>query len=378
MEILVAIPSSVLNTNIASLIAQRNLAGAQSKLALNVERLSSGLRINRASDDASGMAVATVINSQIRITSTAYRNANDAMSMMQTAEGALQEAGDMLLRMKELATQGSNDSMSREQYKFLVDEMKQLMEELGNTAMRVKFNGNYLMGTFAARDNGTVFGSVAGVSEDTVLSPANTDVDWTFMTGPGDEDKMKILQIPIFATASHGRAIFETNDTPLPIGELGALNELYTRIMRIAGAGASADENSTIASGFAPQQGQGYNAFGTVKLYVSAGVFYNEESNQADPSRLETFNELVDRALVQINEHRSYFGAFFGRLEHNVANLSALTENLSAALSRVQDTDYGAETSALTRVQILQQAATAMLAQANAMPNVVLGLLKSQ
>jgi flagellin len=376
MEILVAIPSSVLNTNIASLIAQRNLAGAQSKLALNVERLSSGLRINRASDDASGMAVATVINSQIRITSTAYRNANDAMSMMQTAEGALQEAGDMLLRMKELATQGSNDSMSREQYKFLVDEMKQLMEELGNTAMRVKFNGNYLMGTFKARDNGTVFGSVAGVSEDTVLSPANTDVDWTFMTGPGDEDKMRILQIPIFATASHGRAIFETNETPLPIGELGALNELYTRIMRIAGAGA--DENSTIASGFPPQQGQGYNAFGTVKLYVSAGVFYNEESNQADPSRLETFNELVDRALVQINEHRSYFGAFFGRLEHNVANLSALTENLSAALSRVQDTDYGAETSALTRVQILQQAATAMLAQANAMPNVVLGLLKSQ
>jgi flagellin len=378
MEILVAIPSSVLNTNIASLIAQRNLAGAQSKLALNVERLSSGLRINRASDDASGMAVATVINSQIRITSTAYRNANDAMSMMQTAEGALQEAGDMLLRMKELATQGSNDSMSREQYKFLVDEMKQLMEELGNTAMRVKFNGNYLMGTFKAKDNGTVFGSVAGVSEDTVLSPANTDVDWTFMTGPGDEDKMRILQIPIFATASHGRAIFETNETPLPIGELGALNELYTRIMRIAGAGASADENSTIASGFAPQQGQGYNAFGTVKLYVSAGVFYNEGSNQADPSRLETFNELVDRALVQINEHRSYFGAFFGRLEHNVANLSALTENLSAALSRVQDTDYGAETSALTRVQILQQAATAMLAQANAMPNVVLGLLKSQ
>jgi flagellin len=92
----------------------------------------------------------------------------------------------------------------------------------------------------------------------------------------------------------------------------------------------------------------------------------------------KSFNELVDEALLQINEHRSYFGAFFGRLEHNVANLSALTENLSAALSRVQDTDYGMETSSLTRVQILQQAATAMLAQANAMPNVVLGLLKSQ
>jgi len=366
-----AIPSSVLNTNIASLVAQRNLAGAQTKLALSVERLSSGLRINRASDDASGMAVATVINSQIRITSTAYRNANDAMSMMQTAEGALQEAGDMLLRMKELATQGSNDSMSKEQYKFLIDEMKQLMEELGNTAMRVKFNGNYLMGTFRASSDGTVFGSVAGVSASTFITPSNVDVDWTFMTGPGDEDKMRKIQIPIFASRNHASAIFEAAGQSLPIGELGALNELYTRIMRLAGGGVP---GGSIASGYPPQQGQGYNAFGTVKMKVSGGVFYT--SDQA--ASAETFNELVDRALLQINEHRSYFGAFFGRLEHNVANLSALTENLSAALSRVQDTDYGAETSALTRVQILQQAATAMLAQANAMPNVVLGLLKSQ
>lgn len=374
-----AIPSSVLNTNIASLVAQRNLAGAQTKLALSVERLSSGLRINRASDDASGMAVATVINSQIRITSTAYRNANDAMSMMQTAEGALQEAGDMLLRMKELATQGSNDSMSEEQYKFLVDEMKQLMEELGNTAMRVKFNGNYLMGTFKAATTGsargTVFGSVAGVSATAALTSSTVDVDWTFMTGPGDEDRMKILQIPIFATASHAKAIFSVNGQDLPVGEIGALNELYTRIMRLAGAGTPRTSSSTIASGFAPQQGQGFNAFGTVALRISGGQFYTASTTTGTT---ETFNELVDRALLQINEHRSYFGAFFGRLEHNVANLSALTENLSAALSRVQDTDYGAETSALTRVQILQQAATAMLAQANAMPNVVLGLLKSQ
>jgi len=91
-----------------------------------------------------------------------------------------------------------------------------------------------------------------------------------------------------------------------------------------------------------------------------------------------SLNELVDEAILQVNAHRSYFGAFYGRLEHNIANLSAQTENLTAALSRVQDTDYGAETSALTRVQILQQAATAMLAQANAMPNVILGLLRQQ
>jgi flagellin len=366
-----AVPSSVLNTNIASLIAQRNLAGAQTKLALSVERLSSGLRINRASDDASGMAVATVINSQIRITSTAYRNANDAMSMMQTAEGALQEAGDMLLRMKELATQGSNDSMSAEQYKFLIDEMKQLMEELGNTAERVKFNGNYLMGTFSTAQNGKqVFGSVPGnkVTDTTINFK---DVDWTFMTGPGDADSMKILQIPIFASKSHAKQLFSAASVALPIQQLGALNELYTRIMVLADTKFS----GTILSGGPPRQGEGYNAFATQKLLLMSGETTIKFATSAAGS---TFNELVDRALLQINEHRSYFGAFFGRLEHNVANLSALTENLTAALSRVQDTDYGMETSSLTRVQILQQAATAMLAQANAMPNVVLGLLKSQ
>jgi flagellin len=157
----------------------------------------------------------------------------------------------------------------------------------------------------------------------------------------------------------------------LPIAELGALNELYTRIMTLADP-AITDVNK----GGAPSQGGGYNAFGTLKLVVNDVT--GEVSTPTEDQVGHTLNELVDRALLQINEHRSYFGAFFGRLEHNVSNLSALTENLSAALSRVQDTDYGMETSSLTRVQILQQAATAMLAQANAMPNVVLGLLKSQ
>ena len=361
-----AIPASVLNTNIASMIAQRNLAGAQTKLALSVERLSSGLRINRASDDASGMAVATVINSQIKISSTAYRNANDAMSMMQTAEGALQEAGDMLLRMKELATQGSNDSMDQSQYKFLIDEMKQLMEELGNTAMRVKFNGNYLMGTFDYNSSSRgVAGNVGGDA---------TDNSWTFMTGPGDTDNMKILQIPIFASRQAAADLYGSD---APIRNLGALNELYTRVMTLA-TGVPDDPINDIPGG-PPRSGAGYNAFGVSKFAVAddgTGIVYEENDPAASGLKARTLNELIDEALNQINEHRSYFGAFFGRLEHNVANLSALSENLSAALSRVQDTDYGLETSALTRVQILQQAATAMLAQANAMPNVVLGLLK--
>jgi len=186
---------------------------------------------------------------------------------------------------------------------------------------------------------------------------------------------MQILQIPIFATADHAKKLFLAANQKLPIGEIGALNELYTRIMRLTEKTVASGKG--IKDGYAPKQGEGYNAFGTVKLIVSGGKIFSAGTITSG-AKAYSFNELVDRALLQINEHRSYFGAFFGRLEHNVANLSALTENLSGALSRVQDTDYGAETSALTRVQILQQAATAMLAQANAMPNVVLGLLKSQ
>jgi len=364
-------PSSVLNTNIASLIAQRNLAGAQNSLSVSVERLSSGLRINRAKDDAAGMAVASVIQSQIKIAGTAHRNINDAMSMIQTAEGALQEATTMLTRIKELATQGANDSMSREQYYFLVQEMKQLMEELRNTAGRTTFNGNNLLGTFTFDENGAILGT----------PQVGQNGPWQFLSGAGADDFVEIDLIPIWASRQEA-----LDAHPEGYGDgavkVGALNALYTRVAYLANP-----ENEAIPTG------EGYDRFA---LAPSATVNGNvvdanapdgpsvikiggtyDDSDAVDANTM-SLNDLVDEAILQINAHRSYFGAFYGRLEHNIANLSAQTENLTAALSRVQDTDYGAETANLTRVQILQQAATAMLAQANAMPNVILGLLRQQ
>jgi flagellin len=358
-------PSSVLNTNIASLIAQRNLAGAQSSLSVSVERLSSGLRINRAKDDAAGMAVASVIQSQIKIAGTAHRNINDAMSMIQTAEGALQEATTMLTRIKELATQGANDSMSREQYYFLVQEMKQLMEELRNTAGRTTFNGNNLLGTFSrSQEDGSIIGTPT----------VGQNGPWQFLSGAGADDFVEIDLIPIFASRTEA---LEQHDEGYGDGavKVGALNALYTRIAYLADP-----TNNAIPTG------EGYDKFSLSPAangsalqmdepdVIPIGGTYSQSVNATELS----LNDLVDEAILQINAHRSYFGAFYGRLEHNIANLSAQTENLTAALSRVQDTDYGAETANLTRVQILQQAATAMLAQANAMPNVILGLLRQQ
>jgi len=364
-------PSSVLNTNIASLIAQRNLAGAQNSLAVSVERLSSGLRINRAKDDAAGMAVASVIQSQIKIAGTAHRNINDAMSMIQTAEGALQEATTMLTRIKELATQGANDSMSKEQYYFLVQEMKQLMEELRNTAGRTTFNGNNLLGTFTFDDNGAILGT----------PQVGQNGPWQFLSGAGADDFVEIDLIPIWASRSEA-----LDAHPEGYGDgavkVGALNALYTRVAYLADP-----TNNAIPTG------EGYDRFALAPSATVNGEVVDPDApdgpsvirvggTYADSDAVEantmSLNDLVDEAILQINAHRSYFGAFYGRLEHNIANLSAQTENLTAALSRVQDTDYGAETANLTRVQILQQAATAMLAQANAMPNVILGLLRQQ
>ena len=366
-------PSSVLNTNIASLIAQRNLAGAQNSLAVSVERLSSGLRINRAKDDAAGMAVASVIQSQIKIAGTAHRNINDAMSMIQTAEGALQEATTMLTRIKELATQGANDSMSKEQYYFLVQEMKQLMEELRNTAGRTTFNGNNLLGVFRFDEDGEILGTPT--LEQGQAGP------WQFLSGAGADDFVEIDLIPIWASREEA---LEAHPEGYGDGavKVGALNALYTRIAYLANP-----QNEAIPTG------QGYDRFAlapsaTVNgnvvdanapdgpTVIKIGGTY-DDSDAIDANEM-SLNDLVDESILAINAHRSYFGAFYGRLEHNIANLSAQTENLTAALSRVQDTDYGAETANLTRVQILQQAATAMLAQANAMPNVILGLLRQQ
>jgi flagellin len=403
-------PSSVLNTNIASMIAQRNLGGAQSALATSVERLSSGLRINRAKDDAAGMAVASVINSQIKISGTAHRNVNDAISMMQTAEGALQEATSMLQRIKELATQGANDSMSKEQYYFLVQEMFQLMQELGNVAGRTTFNGNNLLGGFAVADNGSTPTTYKPGMKIEGTPTAGQNGPWEFLTGAGTNDKMQIDLIPIFASQAEvpeggygGGAI-----------EVGALNALYVRVAYLA--------NTEKGVGGAIPTGRGFDVFSKseedyenarteaknnltalkasavptdpveaakradkilaaereVEIFDLRGAAPKTELANSETADSLSLNDLVDKAILQINAHRSYFGAFYGRLEHNVANLSAITENLNAALSRVQDTDYGQETANLTRVQILQQAATAMLAQANAMPNVVLGLLRQQ
>jgi len=285
--------ASVLNTNMASISAQRFLTQAQNKLASSYERLSSGSRINRAQDDAAGLGISQNLTASIGGTTFAMRNANDAIGTLQTAEGALSEISSMLQRFKELATQGNNGALSFTQREYLSNEMVELATEIRNIAARTKFNDNVLIGSGAAT--------------------------MSFQTGASTTDKLTIKFSNVIS---------------------------FTDLNFLVSAGSVASNIQFIGSA------------------------------EATASAFSGLTVRIEGAINEIAEKRAAFGALVNRVNANLNNLDALSENLSAARSRVTDTDYAAETAALTRTQILQQAATAMLSQANAQPNVILALLK--
>jgi len=274
----------IINTNVMSLNAQRNLNASQSAMATAVQRLSSGLRVNSAKDDAAGLAIAERMNAQVRGMNVAIRNANDGISLAQTAEGALGKVTEALQRMRELAVQSANATNSSTDRSSLDAEYQQLGEEIKRVLSYTTFNGTNLF-----TSTGTLTFQV---------SPNSTTVE----------------QVGI----NLGTTAFNAN------------------------ASISSATNGAIS---------------TVSTAQSA------ISN-------------IDSALDAVNSKRAEFGAVQNRFESIIGNLSVAVENISASRSRIMDADYAAETAALTRAQILQQAGVAMLAQANATPQNVLTLLR--
>lgn len=273
--------AQVINTNIASLNAQRNLNSSQSALNTSLERLSSGLRINSAKDDAAGLAISERMTAQIRGLNQAARNANDGISLAQTAEGALKEIGNNLQRIRELAVQSANATNSSTDRAALNTEVTALKAEIDRVAGATKFNDALLLdGSFSSQN---------------------------FQVG-----------------ANTG-----SND-----------------VITFTAIGAST----------------------TAGLSVTGSV--------SDVAASTAMITSVDTALQTVNGTRADLGAMQNRFSSVVTNLQTTSENLSASRSRIQDADFAAETAALTRGQILQQAGVAMLAQANALPNNVLSLLR--
>ena len=283
--------AQIINTNIMSLNAQRNLSATQSALATSVQRLSTGLRVNSAKDDAAGLAIAERMNTQVRGMNVAIRNANDAISLSQTAEGALSKINDMGQRMRELAVQSANATNNATDRESLDAEFQALSAEIKRNLEGTSFNGTKLFAALATM---------------------------TFQVGANNTPTDQIAVVTTNLTA-------ETSMTDILGGGTG-------------GGAAAADIKDV---------GKSREALGK-----------------------------LDKMLATVNAKRAEFGATQNRFEAVIQTLQVSAENQTAARSRIMDADFASETAALTRAQVLQQAGTSMLSQANSLPNNVLSLLR--
>jgi flagellin len=496
--------SSVINSNLASLNAQRNLTTSQSSLATSLQRLSSGLRINSAKDDAAGLAISQRMTSQIRGLNQAVRNANDGISLAQTAEGALGSAGDILQRIRELAVQSANASNSASDRQAIQNEVGQLSSELDRISTTTQFNGLSLFdGTFGtatfqvgananqtiqtttanlrtnqygnnqANGLGTVGFAAAGnttalnaVATDCItvagyLGSASINLSSAGATGKAIADKINLqtantgvtataqnnTQLSSFTAGSYSIKIKSDNATAqtisFTIGSAGTADDYASAVQAFndvsASTGVTAQVNST-NNGIilTNQSGNNIQLSGTGGVNAGTITVTNEKFDQktavggaatlasnaaatdfvtttgvlefdseksfavtalasdnvlAGTSQKSSLKDVasldvttfanatqalrtIDAALTVVNGMRARFGAVQSRFDATISNLQATAENLTGARSRIQDTDFASETTSLSRAQILQQAGTAMLAQANALPQQVLTLLK--
>lgn len=380
--------AQIINTNVASLNAQRNLNTSQTSLNTSLQRLSSGLRINSAKDDAAGLAISERMTAQIKGLSVASRNANDGISLAQTAEGALGEIGNNLQRIRELAVQASNGTNTQVDRDALDAEVTQLKAEIQRVAEQTNFNGTKLIdGSFS----GVAFqvGSNAGETI-TISSIANANTSALGGTVNRFSDTIAASSLTGFATAiTAGQVTINGQD----IGAIaaagnaqeraGQLVEAINRVSAASGAGASYDATTgqiTLTSSAAVTVGNATNA--ATAGWAAGSVGASTPTTGVNSVSVSSFTNaqqslaMVDKALTSINTSRANLGAIQNRFSSTIANLASSTENLSAARSRIQDADYAVETANLSRTQILQQAGTAMLAQAKALPQNVLSLLQ--
>ncbi|MFZ1179971.1 MAG: flagellin [Herbaspirillum sp.] len=360
---------SIINTNLPSLNTQRSLNASQGSLNTAIQRLSSGLRVNSSRDDAAGLAIADRMNTQVKGMIVGQRNANDGISLAQTAEGALSSVTNNLQRMRELAVQAANGSNSTRDRKTLNDEYRQLSSEVFRVLNSTQFNGLNLF-------TGIGTGASAGVSSD--AANVSASLTMTFQVGPNVVDNKLVDQISIsLLDLSNSQTIANVVGTSAPslIG-IGDTTQVDIAQANLTSAKIALDELFTSSSTMTDQE----LASSAVLLQSSIdSAQLSLDEAIADPvaqSGAQKAIKNLDQAISLISSQRAELGAMQNRFIAVINNLQISGENITSARSRIMDTDYAEETANLTRGQILQQAGIAMLAQANAAPQTVLALLK--
>lgn len=296
---------AVINTNMASLFAQQSLMNAQGNLATSVQRLSSGLRINSSRDDATGLAIAQSMQGKLNAIGMGKQNAMQAMNLLQTADSTIGTVQDILLRMKQLSVEGTNDSISGDQKLDVVTELKTLNAQLNNIA------------------NGSTYNGIS------LLNSSTNTLGFQVGSSTTAADTFTVATINVTTTSGTGNT------------EMAAVGATITT--------ASATQLGSLAAG---------------------------TTNAIWKTAFNTLSNSLDTAIETLSSQRATLGSQMNALSYVTSNLESSSANLKASRSTVIDTDFASETALLTKGQIMQQAATAMLAQANQMPNVILSLLK--
>ena len=375
---------ATINTNMSAKVAANSLVRNDRTMGATMERLSTGLRINSAKDDAAGLAISSKMTSQIRGLDQAVRNANDAISMIQVAEGAMKEVTNMFQRMRELAVQAISDSNTANDRKALNNEYKQLSAEVQRIGENTQWNGTNILddsigtagvSTFqvGANANQTIdvdFGNLsqndvsATLTSNTVITLDKVPADGDVLTFKVDDNQFLSIEfasasadigsLTIKATDSSGATVTAANDDGNAITAAWAV-AAKTVTLTTAASGTQVLSDVSVSRGtHAPIAGTDI----TTRAFATSAL------------------SVLDQGIQNVNDTRALLGASMSRLEYASDNLQNVSQNASAARSRVLDADYATETTELARTQIIQQAGTAMLSQANQSQQSVLSLLK--
>ena len=376
---------AVINTNVNALLSQHALKRNEQEMTIAMERLSTGKRINSAKDDAAGMAISQRMTSQIRGLDQAVRNAGDAISMVQTADGAVVEISNMLQRMRELAIQALNGSNTNDDMSFLNKEFAQLQLEIERIADNTEWNGMKILDGTAGSNagNGDVvtfhaganagqtftatFGDFETVRESKTVatSAVTTSADTLTITGHGYATGLRVVYTAEGGTAATGL----TDGTSYYVIKVDA----NTIKLATTEANAKADTPTAVAL-----SGDGNNAQKITKYGSYGGDIDSASIKISTTASAAEALAILDTAVGGIDEQRAIYGAVMNRLQYTIDNLRNVSMNQMHSRSRIQDADYAKETSELARTQIIQQAATAMLSQANTLQQTVLQLLQTQ
>ena len=372
-----------INTNIASLTAQRAMINSNAGLETAFERLSTGKRVNSSSDDAAGLAIGKDLESRVRGLNQAVRNVNDGISMVQIAEGALDEVTTILQRMRDLAVQAANGSLGSAERGYLDTEHKKLAESLNSVVGQAKFGSTQLIDTSdtpvtlqTGADASDTLSITFDKMSDAILGLTEADVDLTGVTADAENfdflvtDAVANAQNQMTFTIDGSTYVLDTTsaDTSQAVSQAINNDAALSAVVTATYTGTASITLTHVNKG--EKQGANSLSLDTTNATLAA---VNPDDGVADASGAIV---MIDAALATVASDRATLGATQAQLESTVRNLANVAENTAAAQGRIMDTDYAAETANLTKAQILQQAATSILAQANAQPQGVLSLLQ--